>query len=49
MVSRRNVMLSALAVGFDFKAADAIRDELAAAGIALDDQPGGRTLWRRGG
>jgi len=33
----------------DFKAADAIRDELAAAGITLDDQPGGRTLWRRGG
>jgi cysteinyl-tRNA synthetase len=32
----------------DFKAADAIRDELAAAGITLDDQPGGRTLWRRG-
>ena len=32
----------------DFKAADAIRDELAAAGISLDDQPGGRTLWRRG-
>jgi cysteinyl-tRNA synthetase len=33
----------------DFKAADAIRDELAAAGITLDDQPGGRTIWRRGG
>ena len=33
----------------DFKAADAIRDELAAAGITLDDQPGGLTLWRRGG
>ena len=33
----------------DFKTADAIRDELAAAGITLDDQPGGRTIWRRGG
>ena len=33
----------------DFKAADLIRDELAAAGVTLDDQPGGRTLWRRGG
>jgi cysteinyl-tRNA synthetase len=32
----------------DFKAADLIRDELAAAGVTLDDQPGGRTLWRRG-
>ncbi len=32
----------------DFKAADLIRDELVAAGVTLDDQPGGRTLWRRG-
>jgi cysteinyl-tRNA synthetase len=32
----------------DFKAADLIRDELASAGVTLDDQPGGRTLWRRG-
>jgi cysteinyl-tRNA synthetase len=32
----------------DFKESDRIRDELAAAGVLLEDQPGGRTLWRRG-
>jgi cysteinyl-tRNA synthetase len=32
----------------DFKESDRIRDELAAAGVILEDQPGGRTLWRRG-
>jgi cysteinyl-tRNA synthetase len=31
----------------DFKESDRIRDELAAAGVLLEDQPGGRTLWRR--
>ena len=31
----------------DFKAADRIRDELAAQGVILEDRPGGRTEWRR--
>jgi cysteinyl-tRNA synthetase len=32
----------------DFKESDRIRDALAAAGVLLEDQPGGKTLWRRG-
>jgi cysteinyl-tRNA synthetase len=32
----------------DFKESDRIRDELAARGVLLEDQPGGKTLWRRG-
>jgi cysteinyl-tRNA synthetase len=31
----------------DFKRSDEIRDELAAAGIMLEDKPGGVTVWRR--
>ena len=32
----------------NFKESDRIRDLLAASGVALEDQPGGKTLWRRG-
>jgi cysteinyl-tRNA synthetase len=32
----------------DFKESDRIRDLLASNGVQLEDQPGGRTLWRRG-
>ena len=31
----------------DFKRSDEIRDELAAAGLVLEDKPGGVTVWRR--
>jgi cysteinyl-tRNA synthetase len=34
--------------GRNFKESDRIRDLLAANGVVLEDQPGGRTLWRRG-
>jgi cysteinyl-tRNA synthetase len=32
----------------DFKESDRIRDLLASNSVQLEDQPGGRTLWRRG-
>ena len=32
----------------DFKEADRLRGELAAAGVILEDKPGGITVWRRG-
>jgi len=32
----------------DFTVADRIRDELATAGVLLEDQPAGVTIWRRG-
>jgi cysteinyl-tRNA synthetase len=32
----------------NFKESDRIRDLLATSGVQLEDQPGGRTLWRRG-
>ena len=32
----------------NFKESDRIRDVLAAAGVVLEDQPGGKSLWRRG-
>src|SRR5690606_33923198 len=30
-----------------FEEADRVRDELAAAGVILEDKPGGTTVWRR--
>jgi cysteinyl-tRNA synthetase len=31
----------------DFRASDRIRDRLSAAGVALEDKPGGLSEWRR--
>jgi cysteinyl-tRNA synthetase len=43
LVAERN----AAKQGKDFARADAIRKELDAAGIVLEDKPGGLTEWRR--
>jgi cysteinyl-tRNA synthetase len=32
----------------NFKESDRIRDLLASSNVVLEDQPGGKTLWRRG-
>ena len=32
----------------NFRESDRIRDLLASSGVQLEDQPGGKTLWRRG-
>jgi cysteinyl-tRNA synthetase len=39
---------AAARIARDFKESDRIRDLLAAAGVLLEDQPGGKSLWRRG-
>ena len=46
-IERRIAARSAARARRDFKASDSIRDELAAAGVVLEDKPGGVTVWRR--
>jgi cysteinyl-tRNA synthetase len=40
------VELTAARAGKDFARSDAIREELAAAGVTVEDQPGGGSTWR---
>nr|MBF0686011.1 cysteine--tRNA ligase [Pseudomonas sp.] len=47
MVEERIAARTAAKAARDFATADAIRAELLAAGIALEDRPGGLTEWRR--
>jgi len=42
LVAERNAVRAAR----DFARSDVIRDELAAAGVTVEDQPGGRSTWR---
>ncbi len=47
MVAERIAARAAAKAARDFATADAIRAELLAAGVALEDRPGGHTEWRR--
>src|SRR5690606_18625102 len=47
MIEERIAARAAAKAARDFATADAIRAELLAVGIALEDRPGGLTEWRR--
>jgi cysteinyl-tRNA synthetase len=46
-IEQRIAARAAARAARDFAESDRIRDELAARGVILEDQPGGRTTWRR--